>query len=87
MPARIVGGALVQPPTVCEHEDSRCEQSGEPRVFAVFGWLKGYQLANGGRALGYWSYWNPTGPLSGPWLPADTATIAALNSIGLDAPT
>jgi hypothetical protein len=54
---------------------------------AVFGWLKGYQLANEGRVLGYWSYWNPTGPLSGPWLPADTATIAALDSMGLDAPT
>jgi hypothetical protein len=54
---------------------------------AVFGWLKGYQLENGGRALGYWSYWNPIGPLSGPWLPNDTATIATLNSMSQDAPT
>jgi hypothetical protein len=54
---------------------------------AVFGWLKGYQLENGGRALGYWSYWHPLGPLSGPWLPDDIATIAALNSIGKDVPS
>jgi len=54
---------------------------------AVFGWLKGYQLENGGKALGYWSYWNPTGLLSGPWLPTDAATIAALDSIGRDAPS
>ena len=54
---------------------------------AVFGWLKSYQLAHAGRALGYWSYWHPGGPLSGPWVPTDTATISALTSIGQDAQT
>jgi hypothetical protein len=52
----------------------------------VFGWLKAYQVENRGLALGYWSYWNPGGPLSGPFLPDDTVTIGALNSMGLDAP-
>ena len=28
------------------------------------------------------TFWNPTGPLSGPWLPGDTATINALKNIG-----
>jgi hypothetical protein len=53
---------------------------------AVFSWLKSYQLETHGLTLGYWTYWNPTGPLSGPFLPADIATIGALTSIGLDAP-
>jgi hypothetical protein len=38
-------------------------------------WLNGH---GGGRLQGFW---NPTGPLSGPWLPDDTKTIGALQSI------
>jgi hypothetical protein len=51
---------------------------------AVYGWLAGYSAENGGRALGYWSYWRTDagiGSLSGPWLPGDAATIAALTRI------
>jgi hypothetical protein len=44
-------------------------------------------LCHGSRALGSWSYWHQGSPLSGPWLPTDTATIAALTSIGEDVPT
>jgi hypothetical protein len=46
---------------------------------------KRYQMAHPDEVLGYWSYWHGGGPLSGPWLPDDTATIAALTSIGTDA--
>jgi hypothetical protein len=56
-----------------------------PSWFAtVYGWLAGYSAQNGGRALGYWSYWRTDagiGSLSGPWLPDDGATIAALTRI------
>jgi hypothetical protein len=45
----------------------------------IYAWLK----ANGGIAME--TFWNPTGSLSGPWLPTDTATIAALNAIAADA--
>ncbi len=38
-------------------------------------WLHG----NGGRCLQ--TFWNPTGSLSGPWLPDDVQTINALRSI------
>lgn len=51
--------------------------SHRPWWFAhVFGWLQ----ANDGQAL--LTFWNPTGPLSGAWLPSDTATIHTLNQIG-----
>jgi len=55
---------------------------------AVYGWLRGYELENGGQALGYWSYWRRSGiGLSGPWLPDDKATIEALTDIANDAAT
>jgi hypothetical protein len=38
-------------------------------------WLR----ANGGERLQ--TFWNPSGPLSGPWLPDDQATISALREI------
>jgi hypothetical protein len=81
--------AALQPsPVLAIAETNSNVSARRPYWFsAVFGWLKGYQLANAGRALGYWTYWNPTGPLSGPFLPDDTATIAALTSIGVDAQT
>ncbi len=59
--------------------------AGKVGFYTIYPQLKGYELENGGRALGYWSYWHQGGPLSGPWLPADTVTIAVLNSIGQDA--
>lgn len=81
-------GALQRSPVLAIAETNSSIPARRPYWFsAVFGWLKGYQLENGGRALGYWSYWHPLGPLSGPWLPDDSATIAALNSIGQDAPS
>ena len=45
----------------------------------AFDWLQ----ANGGIALE--TFWLPTGKLSGPFLPADTKTIDALNSIAAQA--
>lgn len=57
--------------------------SPEPRPawFAgAYNWLR----ANGGYSLE--TFWNPTGPLSGPFLPTDTATIATLNQIAAAAP-
>jgi hypothetical protein len=44
-----------------------------------YDWL---QANNGGAML---TYWNPTGPLSGPWLPGDEAVIYALQQISDDA--
>jgi hypothetical protein len=35
----------------------------------------------GSHSIGVLTFWNPTGPLSGPWRPTDRATIAAMNDI------
>ena len=35
----------------------------------------------GSHSIGVLTYWNPTGPLSGPWDPMDRNTIAAMNDI------
>jgi hypothetical protein len=35
----------------------------------------------GSHSIGVLTFWNPTGPLSGPWLPKDKKTIAAMNDI------
>jgi hypothetical protein len=35
----------------------------------------------GAHSIGVLTFWNPHGPLSGPWDPKDTATIAAMNNI------
>lgn len=35
----------------------------------------------GSHSIGVLTFWNPKGPLSGPWLPTDRATIAAMNDI------
>jgi hypothetical protein len=51
----------------------------------VFTWLKNYEL-RGGNVRAMMQYWNPGGPLSGPWLPTDTATINALKAIAELAP-
>ena len=37
--------------------------------------------AYGANSLGVLTFWNPTGPLSGPWEPTDRKTIAAMNDI------
>ena len=84
---RLSVSALQPFPTLAIAETNSNVSARRPYWFsAVFGWLKAYQVENPGMALGYWSYWNAGGPLSGPFLPADAVTIAALNSMGLDAP-
>jgi hypothetical protein len=35
----------------------------------------------GSHSVGVLTFWNPRGPLSGPWLPKDRNTIAAMNDI------
>ena len=62
---------------------------GAPPVLVHGGVRVAEELPAGapGWVLGYWSYWHAGGPLSGPWVPDDTATIAALTSIGTDAQT
>jgi hypothetical protein len=35
----------------------------------------------GSHSIGVLTFWNPTGPLSGPWDPKDKKTIAAMNDI------
>jgi hypothetical protein len=35
----------------------------------------------GAHSIGVLTFWNPTGPLSGPWEPTDKKTIAAMNDI------
>jgi hypothetical protein len=58
-----------------------CEtNSPRPRFRADwFALLGEWMTANGGGCLE--TFWNPTGPLSGPWLPDDSKTIEALRSI------
>jgi hypothetical protein len=78
----------VQPyPVLAIAETNSSSPARRPWWFSsVYAWLQGYSKENGGsKALGFWSYWNSVGQLSGPWLPGDTATIAALNSIAADA--
>jgi len=41
--------------------------------------LAEWMSANGGHSIE--TFWNPSGPLSGPWLPEDEKTIGALRSI------
>jgi len=58
-----------------------CEtNSPRPRYRADwFSLLADWLSGNGGGCLE--TFWNPTGPQSGPWLPDDQKTIAALRSI------
>ncbi len=35
----------------------------------------------GAHSIGVLTFWNPAGPLSGPWDPTDTKTIAAMNDV------
>jgi len=80
--------ALQPYPVLAIAETNSNVQARRPYWFtAVYGWLKSYQVAHPDEVLGYWSYWHQGGPLSGPWVPDDTATIAALTSIGADAQT
>jgi hypothetical protein len=59
---------------ICETNSPRTEHRAE-----WFSLLAQWMSENGGRCLQ--TYWNPTGPLSGPWLPDDGQTIDALRSI------
>ncbi|HUD38812.1 MAG TPA: hypothetical protein VMR14_18070 [Streptosporangiaceae bacterium] len=58
-----------------------CEtNSPRPQYRAAwFALLAEWMSANGGRYME--TFWNPSGPLSGPWLPDDERTIDALRSI------
>ena len=59
---------------VCETNSPRADHRAE--WFALLAeWLSDH----GGRRLQ--TFWNPDGPLSGPWLPDDLKTIGALRSI------
>jgi hypothetical protein len=59
---------------ICETNSPRPEHRAD-----WFGLLAEWLSGNGGRCLQ--TFWNPTGPLSGPWLPDDQKTIRALRSI------
>jgi hypothetical protein len=59
---------------ICETNSPRREH--RPAWFTLLAeWLSG----NGGERLQ--AFWNPAGPLSGPWLPGDEHTIQALRSL------
>lgn len=73
-------------PVLCIAETNTSTPARRPFWFsAIFGWLKAYDQMGGG-VTAMCTYWNPGGPLSGPWLPDDEATIEALSSIALAAP-
>jgi hypothetical protein len=62
---------------ICETNSPRPRHRAEWfRLLA--GWLHG---RGGGTLL---TFWNPSGPLSGPWVADDDATIGALRSIAAD---
>lgn len=68
-------------PVLCIAETNTSTPARRPFWFSViFGWLKAYEQTGGGVAA-MCTYWNPIGPLSGPWLPGDEATAAALSLI------
>jgi hypothetical protein len=73
-------------PLLCIAETNTSTPARRPFWFsAIFGWLKAYDQTGGG-VPAMCTYWNPGGPLSGPWLPGDQATIEALSSIARAAP-
>jgi hypothetical protein len=59
---------------ICETNSPRQEHRAE-----WFELLTEWLASNGGRCLQ--SFWNPTGSLSGPWLPEDQQTIDRLRSL------
>jgi hypothetical protein len=59
---------------VCETNSPRREYRAE-----WFTLLAEWMSANGGGSIE--TFWNPSGPLSGPWLPDDQKTVDALRSI------
>lgn len=71
----------VTTPTLAIAETNTNVPAERPAWFkAVFAWLKSYE-SRGGSVRCMCSYWNPGGPLSGPWLPDDTAVTSALQAI------
>ena len=58
-----------------------CETNSPRREYRAdwFALLADWMSANGGGCIE--TFWNPSGPLSGPWLPDDEKTIRALRSI------
>ncbi|HSZ39129.1 MAG TPA: hypothetical protein VK817_04145 [Trebonia sp.] len=76
--ARQVGTDL---PTLALAETNTNVPARRPTWFkAVFSWLKSYE-SRGARVRCMCTYWNPGGPLSGPWLPDDTTVIGTLRAI------
>ncbi len=59
---------------VCETNSPRPQHRAE-----WFTLLAEWMASNGGGCLE--TFWNPSGPLSGPWLPDDAKTIEALRAI------
>ncbi len=82
-----VNTSQIQPnPTLCIAETNSSVPSRRPFWFAaIFGWLKCYEKGYG-EVAAMMTYWNPGGPLSGPWLPDDKATVGVLNAIAWAAP-
>jgi hypothetical protein len=62
---------------ICETNSPRPAHRAE-----WFGLLAQWLGGNGGGRLQ--TFWNPSGPLSGPWLPDDRKTISTLRSIASD---
>ena len=61
-------------------ETNTSHPANRPHWFThAYEWL----VANGG--IAFLTFWLPTDPLSGPWLPGDAKTIAALNKIAAEA--
>jgi hypothetical protein len=68
--------AGVQSPEIDICETNSPRQGHRKEWFALLAaWLDG----NGGDRLQ--TFWNPSGPLSGPWFPDDLETIRALRTI------
>lgn len=57
-------------------------ESQRPGYFSdIFTWLLNIESSGSpGGIVAFMTYWNPTGTLSGPWDPTDTATVSALTS-------
>jgi hypothetical protein len=66
-------------PVLTVPETNSSVQARRPEWFtAVTDWVRGH---NGRHVC---TFWNPTGPLSGDWVPGDTATIDALITLAAD---
>jgi hypothetical protein len=77
--------------TQAKHKDTRSHyprlaipECNTPRTAERPEWFKRVcerMHVYGSHSIGVLTFWNPKGPLSGPWLPKDRNTIAAMNDI------